>query len=119
MPGAEATEFEEIRALCLPEIVLAYVDVLNFGAKFISRDLLLTGMDLAAMVAEEGSMVCDCFIKAGMMAELVTAFAFTSQAIIRAEEVGSRKSKGRRKMDGRTLEIWSTKPQPDHMEILA
>lgn len=85
------------------------MNVLNVGAQFITRDLLLDCMDLAAKVAEERSIVGECFVESGMMAELVAAFAFTSQAIIRAEEAGSRKLKSRRKLDGRSLEIWSTK----------
>ena len=105
----EATQFQAIRNAYLPEVVLAFINVLSASARFVTRELLLKSMDLAVLVAEEGSDVGECFVKAGKMPELVTAFAFTSQAIIRADEAGRRKSKSRRKLDGKSLEIWSTK----------
>lgn len=105
----EATQFEAIRRACLPEVVLAYVEVLNVSARFISRDLLLKNMDLAATVATEDSDLAACFMEAGRMAELVTSFAFSSQGIIRAEEQGGKGARSRRKHDGRSLEIWNTK----------
>jgi len=90
-------------------VVLAYAHVLDVGARFISRDLLLESMDLAAMIAAEGSDVATCFVDAGRMAELVTAFAFTSQGIIAAQERSSGAKKSKKKLDGRSLEIWTTK----------
>ena len=105
----EATQFRAIRNAYLPDLVLAFINVLRDSARFHTRELLLKGMDLATLVAEEGSDVGECFVEAGKMAELVTAFAFTSQAIIRADEAGRRKSKSRRKLDGKSLEIWSAR----------
>ena len=105
----EATQFQAIRNAYLPEVMLAFINVLSASARFVTRELLLKCLDLAVLVAEEGSEVGECFVEAGKMPELVTAFAFTSQAIIRADEAGRRKAKGRRKLDGKSLEIWSTK----------
>ena len=109
----EASQFEAIRRACLPEVVLAYAHVLNVSARYISRDLLLKSMDLAAMIAVEDSDVADCFVEVGRMPELVTSFAFTSQSIIRAEETGAKAVKSRRKMDGKSLGIWNAKARPD------
>ena len=105
----EAKQFEAIRNACLPEVVMAYIDALNVSARFVSRDLLLKIMDLAATIAAEGSDIAASFLSAGRMAELVTCFAFASQNIIRAEEQGGKGVKSRRKQDGKSLEVWSTK----------
>jgi len=105
----EAPQFEALRRACLPEMVLAYAHVLDVSARFLSRDLLLDSMDLAAMIAAEGSDIAACFVDAGRMAELVTAFAFTSQGIIAAQERSGGAKKSKKKLDGRSLEIWTTK----------
>lgn len=105
----EARQFEALRRACLPEIVLAYVHVLDVSARFLSRDRLLDCMDLAATIAAEGSDIAACFVDAGRMAELVTAFAFTSQGIIAAQERFGGPKKSKKKLDGRSLEIWTTK----------
>lgn len=109
----EATQFRAIRRVCLPEVVLAFINVLRDSARFVTRDLLLQSMDLATLVAEEGSDVGECFMEAGKMAELVRAFAFTSQAIMRADEVGRGPKRSRRKLDGKSLEIWSIRARAD------
>ncbi|KAL8822657.1 MAG: hypothetical protein Q9191_006611 [Dirinaria sp. TL-2023a] len=109
----EATQFRAIRRVCLPEVVLAFINVLRDSARFFTRDLLLNSMDLATLVAEEGSDVGECFMEAGKMAELVRAFAFTSQAIMRADEVGRGSKRSRRKLDGKSLEIWSIRARAE------
>ena len=90
-------------------MVLAYAHVLDISARFLTRDLLLRSMDLAATIAAEGADIATCFVDAGRMAELVTSFAFASQAIIRAEESGGKGTKSKRQQ---SLEIWSTKAKP-------
>lgn len=93
----------------MPEVVLAYAEVLNVSARSSSRDYYLKSMDLAAMIAAEGSDLADCFMAAGRMAELVTTFAYASRGVIAADEKGSKVGKSRRKLDGRSLDIWSPK----------
>ena len=90
----------------MPEVVLAYAEVLNFSARFSSRDYYLKSMDLAATIAAEGSDIADCFMAAGRMPELVTTFAYASQGVIAADESRKKVSKSRRKMDGRSMDIW-------------
>lgn len=93
----------------MPEVLLAYAHVLDVSARFVSRDLLLEIMDLATLIAAEGSDIGTCFVDAGRMAELVTAFAFASQGIITAQERFGGPKKSKKKLDGRSLEIWTTK----------
>ncbi|MCJ1262017.1 Nucleoporin nup84 [Lobaria immixta] len=111
---AEATEFEQIRVACLPELVLAYNAIVNHGGYYISRDILLKSMDLAALVAEEESDLAACFSAAGRMPELVDSLALSSRNMIQAEEQGSRggKGKSKRKLDGASLGLWAMKAAP-------
>lgn len=108
----EAVEFEALRNACLPEMMLAYTSVVEVSARYVSRELLLHSMDLAAMIAGDESDIGSCFVNTGRMAELVTAFAFASQSIIRADEAPGGKGKSKRKLDGKSLEIWTTKIGP-------
>lgn len=111
----EAEEFEQLRVACLPELVLAYNAIVNHSGYYISRDILLKSMDLAAWIAAEESDLTACFSAAGRMPELVDSLALSSRNMIQAEEQGSRggKSKSKRKLDGASLGLWSMKaPSP-------
>ena len=103
----EAIEFQRIRIACLPEVILAYITVLDFSSRFLSRDLLLKGMDLASVIAAEDSDVGTCFVSAGRMAELVECFACLSKTMIQADDLGMKSSISKRKKDGKTLGLWS------------
>ena len=90
----------------MPEVVLAYAEVLNVGARYASRDYYLRSMDLAAMIAAEGSNLTECFMAAGRMTELVTTFAHASRGVISADEQGTKVAKSKKKLQGRSLDIW-------------
>lgn len=110
---AEAEDFRNIRMAYLPEVVLAYLAVLDFSSRCLSRDLLLKGMDLAALIAAEDSDLATCFMEAGRMNELVDSFACMSKAMIQAEERGAKNVKGKKKRNGETLGIWTVRaPSP-------
>ena len=68
-------------------------------------------MDLAALIAAEGSELALCFVGAGRMAELVETLANVSRSILRADESGSKGGKKARRAGtrGENLEIWSAK----------
>ena len=94
---------------CLPEVILAYITVLNLSSRYLSRDLLLKSMDLAALIAEEGSDIAACFVAAERMPELVDSFAALSKSIIHAEARGAKGGKGKKKRNGETLDLWTTR----------
>jgi nuclear pore complex protein Nup107 len=108
----EADEFERIRIACIPEVILAYNTVLNYSGYSISRDILLKCMDLAALIAAEGSDLAASFVAAGRMPELVESLALSSRNMIQAEERGFRPGKSRRKPNGERLDLWIIKPPP-------
>ena len=110
---AEATEFAKLRVACLPEIVLAYNTVLDTSSRFLSRDLLLRGMDLAAVIAAENSDLGSCFIAADRMPELVDSFAYLSKTMIQADDIGPKGAKSKKKKNGENLGLWSVRaPSP-------
>ena len=73
-------------------------------------------MDLAATVAAQKDL-CDCFVAAGRMSELVDSMAIASKSILRAEEVGRRSSKKAKKLNGQTMEIWTLKGMRDQLAL--
>lgn len=101
-----------MRITYLPEIVLAYNAILNYDGYALTREILLKSMDLASIVAAEDSELAFCFMESGRMPELVESLAFTSRCMIQAEESGYRAVKSRKKLDGGSLSLWSTKTQP-------
>ncbi|KAL8712238.1 MAG: hypothetical protein Q9220_003389 [cf. Caloplaca sp. 1 TL-2023] len=100
----EALEFEQIRQACLPEVLLACITVLNFGARYISRDKLLKSLELGAAVAAKESDLTECFVAAGRMSELVDAMAVISTNMLVAEEY----SHGKKKVSAK-MALWSSK----------
>ena len=62
-------------------------------------------MDLATVVAEDGSDLAVCLMETGRMPELVDSFAVAARTMIAAHsKKGAEKQK-----DGRTLGLWSAK----------
>lgn len=94
---------------CLPEVILAYNTVLDLSSRYLSRDMLLKSMDLAALIAEEGSDLAACFVAADRMPELVDSFAFLSKSMIQADAQGAKSGKGKKKRNGQTLDLWTVR----------
>ncbi|KAI9750668.1 MAG: hypothetical protein M4579_006364 [Chaenotheca gracillima] len=102
-----------IRERYLPELVLAYVSVIQLAGHVLSREILTQNLNLATIIAAEDSDLLPCFQKSGRLPELVTALATTSKAILKAGEeksMGAAKTGGRMKRGGgETLGIWNIK----------
>ena len=105
-------EFELLREAYLPETILAYIHVLEFSGKSLTRDFLLTCMDLSVDIAKEGSDILALFEKTGRLQELVEAFASASKQLLilssDKKSTGSRSKKLRSK--GWTHDLWSIRP---------
>ena len=106
----EEAEFQQLRVACLPEVILAYNSVLNFSARYISRDTLIKSMDLVPLVAADDSNLAQCFAKADRMPELVQSFAWSSKNMILGCEAGGKRRKGK---DGKTLDLWTVRRPTD------
>lgn len=110
---ADEDDFKQIRVACLPEVLLAYNTVLTFSSHYLSRDLLLKSMDLAALIAAEDSGLAECFMAAERMPELVDSFALSSKTIIRADDRGGKAGKSKKKRKGETLDLWTVRATSD------
>jgi nuclear pore complex protein Nup107 len=102
---AEAIPLNNIRNHYLPECILAYNSVLYFAGHAITRRWLVECMELAQLVATNDTLT-EAFVASSRMQELVKAFALSSQALLHANEQGSKKG---RRDEG--IEIWQVKPQ--------
>ena len=85
--------------------MLAYNIVLSFSALYVSRDVLLKGMDVAAVVAAKNSDLASLFLSSNRMPELVDSLAQLSTSILKAEELGTRSGK----RSTTKLSLWSIK----------
>lgn len=105
LADAEAADLATIRTLYLPEIVLAYNTVLCAAAHMISRDELLTSMDLSTLLADDRLGLGAAFVRAGRVRELVKSFAQVSKVMLKLGEVGKAR-KEKKSRAGRSLALW-------------
>ena len=87
--------------------MLAYNSVLDFSSHYLSRDLLLKSMDIAALIANDESDLAAILVTADRMPELVDSFAFLSKTIIQADDRGAKAGKSKQKRNGESLDIWT------------
>lgn len=96
----------------LPEIVLAYLSVLQTAAFFQPRDSATSSavkaMEIANLVADEDNeWLQRAFLETGRMSELVDALAQVSKAMLRLNEHEPKKvAVKKRGSKGETLRIW-------------
>lgn len=102
---AEADDFLQIRNAFLPSIILAYNSILCTAGHMISRDELLTAMELSAIIADDKTGLAKTFVDTKRMKELVRSFAETSKIMLKLNEIG-RARKEKKKAMGRSLAIW-------------
>lgn len=98
--NAESITLKNIRNHYLPECILAYNSVLYFSGHVITRNCLVECMNLAQVVATNDTLT-GAFVLSSRMQELVTAFALSSEALLRANERGPKKGK-----HDDPMEIW-------------
>ena len=101
----EASDFNTIRTLYIPEILLAYNTVLCTAGHMISREELLTSMDLSTVIANDSTGLAKTFVEARRMKELVRSFAETSKIMLKLNETGKPRKEKKKGM-GRSLAIW-------------
>ncbi|KAF2688182.1 hypothetical protein K458DRAFT_361174 [Lentithecium fluviatile CBS 122367] len=91
-----------------PELVLAYMSILQSGSFFIHRDGATKAMDLATEVAsDERVWLQKVFLETRRMSELVDALALVAKAMLRLGEHDASKAKtGKKRKKGETLRIW-------------
>jgi nuclear pore complex protein Nup107 len=91
-----------------PDLVLAYLSMLQSGSFFIHRDSATKAMDLATLVADsDREWLQRAFLETGKMSALVDALALVAKAMLRlGEHDGKTKGGKKRSSKGETLRIW-------------
>lgn len=78
----------------------------------LTRDNLLDCMELASIIAAEGSDILDLFTKTGQMQKLVEAFALASKSLLLVSSTPQSKKSPRSKklrLKGWSQELWNVK----------
>jgi nuclear pore complex protein Nup107 len=108
-PESEA-DVLSIKTTYIPEVILAYISVVQAFAYFTNRDVVTKAMNIATVVADsEREWLQKVFLRSGRMTELVDMLALVGRAMLRMgehdDEKRSRvgKKAGRR---GETIRIW-------------
>ncbi|WPG99719.1 nuclear pore complex protein Nup107 [Acrodontium crateriforme] len=102
----ELRDFEQIRKMYLPEIVIAYQVFLYTAGSLITRDCFLESMDLSVSVANEKNGLAAALVVAGRMRELVTSFAYSSKAILTLKATNTKPWRAKKDREGRDPSIW-------------
>jgi nuclear pore complex protein Nup107 len=90
----------------IPDILLAYLSVLQSASWFLNKDPAVKAMEVAVLVADEqNEWVQRCLLETGRMSELVDCLAGVSKAMLK---LGAGGKEGPRKRGGKgeTLRIW-------------
>jgi nuclear pore complex protein Nup107 len=101
-----------VKCAYIPEIVLAYLSVLQTAAFFLQRDSAVSSavkaMEIANLVADEhNEWLQKVFLKTGRMSDLVDGLAMVSKAMLRLNEYDPKKSATKKRGNkGETLRIW-------------
>ncbi|KAJ4983033.1 nuclear pore complex protein nup107 [Stagonosporopsis vannaccii] len=92
----------------VPEIVMAYLSVLQSASFLLHRETAIKAMEVANLVADpENEWLQDLFLQTGRMSELVKTLAKVSQAMLNLNDYdGKKKETKKRGSKGETLRIW-------------
>jgi nuclear pore complex protein Nup107 len=97
-----------LKNIYIPEVILAYISIVQAAAYFMNRELATKAMDIATTIADaDRRWLQDVFLETGRMSELVDELALVSMAMLKlgeGETKGSRtKKRGNR---GESVRIW-------------
>jgi len=107
-PEPPTQDAANLRCAYLPEILLAYLSVLQTSSFFLQRDPAIKAMHVAVLVADEDyHWLQKILLRTGRMSDLVDCLACVSKAMLRLAEFDKKAAdKVRRGGRGETLRIW-------------
>lgn len=79
-----------LRAVYLPELILALNRVYVYAANYVTRDLLPPALDLASTIASPEAELAACFAASGRLPELAAALARGSRQFMAADALQGR-----------------------------
>lgn len=101
-----------LRTAYMPDIVLAYLSVLQTSSYFLQREPAAKAMEVAVLVADEDNKwLQKVLLRTGRMSELVDCLASVSKAMLRLGEFEKKGGKVKRGGRGETLRIWDLGPR--------
>jgi nuclear pore complex protein Nup107 len=106
--GRDTADMLNLKRAYVPEIIIAYLSVLQSASFFLSRESAVVAMEVATLVADEDNVwLQDLFLQTGRMRELVDTLAQVSKAMLKLNEhEGKKKEAKKRGSKGETLRIW-------------
>ncbi|KAJ8108773.1 hypothetical protein OPT61_g7939 [Boeremia exigua] len=106
--GVDTPDTTNLKRAYVPEIVIAYLTVLQTSSFLLHRETAIKAMEIANMVADpENEWLQNLFLKTGRMSELVQILAKVSQAMLNLNDYdGKKKETKKRGSKGETLRIW-------------
>ncbi|KAF2121364.1 nuclear pore complex protein-like protein Nup107 [Lophiotrema nucula] len=107
----ERADFETLKKIYIPEILIAYLSVLQAASYFMTKDNSLKAMDLATVIADDsGEWMQKALMKSGRMSEFVDGIAHVSRAMLLLTEKSKDKKgsigKTKRGSRGETARVW-------------
>ena len=106
--GRDSADMLNLKRAYVPEIIIAYLSVLQSASFFLNRESALVAMEVATLVADDANAwLQDLFVQTGRMRELVATLAQVSKAMLKlTEHEGKKKETRKRGGKGETLRIW-------------
>lgn len=107
-----------LRDVYLPETILAYIRVLEFAGRVLTRDFLMECMDMAGIIADEESDLLTVFSDTGRIQELVRVLTYASKTLLLISSSKSSAASRSKKLRARgwTHELWSVKQRAGQEE---
>lgn len=91
----------------IPDMILAYLSVLQSACWFLNKDLAIKAMEVAVVVADKGNeWVQKCLLETGRMSEVLECLAHVSHCMLKLNESGKEKGSKKRGGKGETLRLW-------------
>lgn len=91
----------------IPDMVLAYLSVLQSASWFLNKDPAIKAMEVAVVIADKSNeWLQHCLLETGRMSEVLECLAGVSKCMLKLTEGGKEKGNKKRGGKGETLRIW-------------
>ena len=106
-PNYLTKETWELMKAYIPEIIIAYLSVLQSASWFLNKEPSVKAMEVAVLVADaENKWVQACLLETGRMSEVVDCLAQVSRAMLRLQAGSKDALAKKRGGKGETLRLW-------------
>ncbi|RMZ72588.1 nuclear pore complex [Pyrenophora seminiperda CCB06] len=97
----------ELMKAYVPDMILAYLSVLQSASWFLNKDPAIKAMEVAVVVADKGNeWVQKVLLETGRMSEVLECLARISHCMLKLNEGGKAQGSKKRGGKGETLKLW-------------